>query len=96
MTRFKFQFLGGIVGHWMHGLRRGRRGANEVWIGTALRHVLGGGEAQQRHLVQGNVVGDRQQLEGRERSEDGVDLVALHQLLHLGLGRRDCRPYRQR
>src|SRR4249920_246693 len=82
----QFQFLGGVVGHWMHGLRRGGRGADEIWIGTALRHVLGGGEAQQRHLVLRDVVGDRQQLEGREWSEDSVDLVALNQLLHLGLG----------
>ena len=33
-----------------------------------------------------DVVGDRQQLEGGERPEDDVDLVALDQLLHLGLG----------
>ena len=43
-------------------------------------------ETQDGHFVLRRVVGDRQQLEGRERSEDGVDFVALDQLLHLGLG----------
>ena len=33
-----------------------------------------------------DVVGDREQFEGGERPEDGVDLVALDQFLRLGLG----------
>ena len=82
----EFHFLGGVVRHRMHRLRGGCRSADEIRIGAALRHVFGSGEAQQRNLVLRDVVGNRQQFEGRERSEDGVDFVALDQFLNFGLG----------
>ena len=50
----------------------------------ALRHVLGGGDAQRRHFLLRQIVGDRQRLEGRERSNDAVDIVFFDQLLRLG------------
>ena len=34
----------------------------------------------------GDVVGDRQELEGGERADDEIDVVAFDQLLRLGLG----------
>ena len=82
------ELLGGVVAHDVAALRRGRRRADDERIGLALGHVLGGGEADQRGRVVADVVGDRQQLERRERAEDHVDLVALDQLLRLGLGAR--------
>ena len=81
----ELQLLRRVVGQRVHVLRRGRRGPYEVRVGPALGHVLGGGEAQDRHLRLGGVVGDGQELEGRERSEDHIDVLALHQLLGLGL-----------
>jgi hypothetical protein len=70
----------------MHRLRRGGRSADKIGIGLALGHVLGGSEAQDRHLFAGDVAADREQLEGGERAEDQIDIVALDQLLRLGLG----------
>src|SRR5262249_8790107 len=51
-----------------------------------LRHVLGGGETDQRRRIVAYVVGDREELKGGERAEDHIDLVALDQFLRLGLG----------
>ena len=82
------QLLRCVVGERVHTLRRGRGGADEVRIGPALGHVLRGGEAQDRHLRGSGIVGDGEQLEGREGAEDHVDVVALGQLLGLGLGAR--------
>ena len=64
----------------------GRRRPQEVRIGPPLRHVFGAGEAEHRRLVLVDVVGDGEQFESGERSEDGVDLVALDQFLRFGLG----------
>ncbi len=38
--------------------------------------------------MRGDVVGDRQQFERGERTEDHIDVVALDQFLRLGLGAR--------
>ena len=56
--------------------------------GLALRWVTSSAarQADQRRGVVAHVVGDRQQLEGGERAQDDVDLVALDHLLRLGLG----------
>ena len=88
ITRLYLQLLGGVVGQGVHGLRRGAGGPDEVGVGLALGHVLGGGEAQDRHLRLRGVVADGEQLEGGERTDDEVDVVALDQLLRLGLGAR--------
>ncbi len=50
----------------------------------ALRHVLGSGDAQRRHFLFRQIVGDRERLEGRERADNGVDIVFFDQLLRLG------------
>ena len=70
----------------MHRLRGGRRRPQEVGVGPALGEVVGAGEAERRRLVLADIVGDRQKLEGGERTEDDVDLIALDQFLRLGLG----------
>ena len=82
----ELQLLGRVVAHHVAALPRGRRGPDDERVGLALRHVLGGGEADQRRGVVAHVVGDGEQLEGGERAEDDVDLVALDHLLRLGLG----------
>src|SRR5215467_3397529 len=57
-----------------------------VRVRPPLRHVLGSGEAQHRHLGLRRVVRDREQLEGSEWPKDHVYVVALDELLSLGLG----------
>src|SRR5438093_13090358 len=75
----ELQLFRRVVGQTVHVLRRRGRGAHEIRIGTALGHVLRGGQAEDRHLRLGGVVGDGQELEGREWPEDHVDVVALDQ-----------------
>ena len=82
----ELQLLGRVVAHHVAALPRGGGGADDERVGLALRHVLGRGQADQRRRVVAHVVGDGEQLEGGERPEDDVDLVALDQLLRLGLG----------
>src|SRR5499427_5036854 len=84
----EFELLRGVVGQGVHALRGGGGGADEEGIGLALGHVFGRREAQDRHLRLGGVVADGQKLEGRQRPQDHVDVVALDQLLRLGLGAR--------
>ena len=79
-------FLGGVVTHRLHRLRRTRRRAQEIGVGAALGEIVGAGEAERRRLVLANVIGDGEQFESRQRAEDDVDLVALDQFLRLGLG----------
>jgi len=55
-----------------------------------LRHVLGRSDAKRRNFLFGEVVSDRQRLEGSERTDDAMDVVFLDQLLRLGpCGRRN-------
>ena len=82
------QRLGGVVGHGVAVLRRGAEHAHHPRIGLALRQILGRRHRQRRHLRLADVVVDGVGLEGGERAEDGVDMVALDQLLRLGLGAR--------
>ena len=49
-----------------------------------LRHVFGRGNAKRRHLLFGEIVGDRERLEGGERADDAMDVVLLDQFLRLG------------
>jgi hypothetical protein len=53
-----------------------------------LRHVLGRGDAERRHLLFRQIVGDRQRLEGGQRADQAMDVVLLDQLLSLGAGGR--------
>ena len=55
-------------------------------LACALGHVFRRGEADQRCRVVAHIIGDGEELEGGERPEDDVDLVALDQLLRLGAG----------
>ena len=82
----ELQLLRRVVGQRVHVLRRGPGGPDEVGVRPALGHVLGRGQAQDRHLRLGRVVADREQLERGERAEDHVDVIALDELLGLGLG----------
>ncbi len=75
-----------VMAHGMHRLRRGRGGADEIGIGLALRHVVGAGETHHRRLVLRDIVGDRQELEGGQGTEDEVHMIALDQFLRLRLG----------
>src|SRR5499427_6545548 len=84
----EFELLRGVVGQGVHALRGGGGGADEEGIGLALGHVFGRREAQDRHLRLGGVVADGQKLEGCQRPQDHVDVVALDELLRLGLGAR--------
>src|SRR5262249_15875685 len=52
----------------------------------ALRHVLSGGEAEDRRFRLRGIVADGEQFEGSERTNDEVDVVALDELLGLRLG----------
>ena len=79
-----FQFLGGIVGERVGALRRGRGQADEPRARMPLRHVLGRGDAERRHFLFGEIVGDRERLEGGERADDAMDVVLFDQLLRLG------------
>src|SRR5215813_10100751 len=88
----ELELLRGVVGQRVHSLRRCGRGAHEEGIGLALGHVLGRREAQNRHLRLSGVVADGQELEGRQRAQDHVDVVALDELLGLGLGARGIAP----
>src|SRR5712691_6786426 len=82
----ELQLLRRVVGQRVQVLRRGAGGPDEIRVGPALRHVLRGGEAEDRHLRLRGVIGDGEQLERGERTEDHVDVVALGELLGLGLG----------
>src|SRR5215470_1476276 len=84
----ELELLRGVVGEGVHALRRRGRGADEEGIGLALGHVLGRREAQNRHLRLSRVVADGQELEGGQGPQDHVDVVALDELLGLGLGAR--------
>ena len=55
-------------------------------LACALGDVFRRGETDQRRGVVAHIIGDGQELEGGERPEDDVDLVALDQLLRLGAG----------
>jgi hypothetical protein len=79
-----FQLLGGIFGQRVGALRRRRGEANEPRVWVTLRHVLGGSDAQRRHFLFRQIIGDRERLEGRERTDDAVDVVFLDQFLRLG------------
>ena len=78
------ELLGAIIRHRMGALRRGRGGADEPGIGMTLGHVLGGRDGQRRGFGLADVVVDRQRLEGGERADQAMDIVALDQLLRLG------------
>src|SRR5262245_3524976 len=82
------ELLGGVVAYDVATLRGRGRGTDHEWIGLALGDVLGRRQTDQWRLVVADVVRDGQQLEGGERPQDHVDLVALDQLLRLGLGAR--------
>jgi hypothetical protein len=82
----EIELPGRVVGHHVAALPRRRRRPDHEGIGFALRHVLGRGQAHQWGRVLAHVVGDGEQLEGGERPQDDVDLVALDQLLRLGPG----------
>jgi hypothetical protein len=69
-------------------LRRRRRRPDDERVSPALGDVLGSRQADQGGGIVAHIVEDREQLEGRQRPDDDVDLVALDQLLRLGLGAR--------
>jgi hypothetical protein len=79
-----FQFLGGILGERIGALRRGRGQPHEPGARVTLRHVLRRGNAQRRHLLLGQIIGNRQRLEGGERSDQAMDVVLFDQFLRLG------------
>jgi hypothetical protein len=85
-----FEFLGRVVAHGIATLRRGRGRAHEPGIGLALRHVLGGGDAERRDLLVADVVVDSERLGGRQRPDQAGDVLPLEEFLHLGArhGRR--------
>src|SRR5437763_3379118 len=74
--------------HRVHGLRRRRRGTQQIWIGLALSEIVSRGETERRHLLLADIIVDGIELESGERAKDDVDLVALDELLRLGLGTR--------
>ena len=49
-----------------------------------LRHVLGRRDAERRHLLFGQIVGDRERLEGGQRADHAMDVVLFDQFLRLG------------
>ena len=70
----------------MHGLRGRSRSAQQIGVGLALRQVVGRRQTERRHFLLADIVVDGVELEGRERAENHIDLVALDQFLRLGLG----------
>ena len=78
------QGLGAVIGHGMGALRRGRGGAGKPGVGLALGHVFGGSHREGRDLLLGDVVVDRQRLEGSQRPDQHMNFVFLDQFLGLG------------
>jgi hypothetical protein len=81
------QHLCRILPERMAGLRRTRRCPHEPRIDVALREILGGRRrGNDGQLGFADLVVDGERFERRQRTEHDMHLVALNQLLQLGLG----------
>ena len=80
------ELLGGEFAQNVHGLRGGADCVDDVIVELLLRQVLlrGGSRRDKRDLSLPDVVVDGERLEGRERADDDVHVVALDELLGPG------------